>query len=124
MRKFFNISLIILLLLSTTGVAISNHYCGAILQKVTINEQHSCCDAKDMPDDCCSDQTNYFKSDHLIFSPLNISLEFSPYILYYTSFNFVELNLQNADHAHYMALINSFPIADPDIFARVQSFLL
>src|SRR5690606_1502853 len=48
MRKSLHIFLAFLLLFSTTGVAISKHYCGEILQSVSINgETKSCCDSQD-----------------------------------------------------------------------------
>ncbi|MDF9795624.1 hypothetical protein OKW21_000887 [Catalinimonas alkaloidigena] len=57
-RKLIHIILSMILLLSTTGVAISKHYCGGELSAVEVgHEKMSCCDEPDdMPEDCCHDE--------------------------------------------------------------------
>lgn len=49
-----------LLLLSTTGLAISKHYCGGKLISTSFFvEADSCCDS----DDCCKNETKVFQLD-------------------------------------------------------------
>ena len=49
-----------LLLLSTTGLAISKHYCGGELISTSLFvEADSCCDS----DDCCKNETEVFQLD-------------------------------------------------------------
>ena len=55
-----HIILSILLLLSTTGLAISKHFCGGELISTSLFvEVDSCCDT----DDCCKNETDFFQLD-------------------------------------------------------------
>jgi len=59
-KKASHIILSMLLLLSTTGLAISKHYCGGELISTSLFvEADSCCDS----DDCCKNETEVFQLD-------------------------------------------------------------
>lgn len=125
MRKFFNIFLVFLLLFSTTGVAISKHYCGEILQSVSVNSStESCCDDQDMADDCCNEEVSFDKTTELQLSQLNLSLEFSPYILYFVAVSLLDFLLDASNQDYLTAYSNSPPFAEQEIFLLDQSFLL
>lgn len=57
MRKLFHIFLVFFLLLSTTGFAVSRHFCGEVLANVSLSsEPKSCCGAeKEMPAGSCGE---------------------------------------------------------------------
>ena len=125
MRKLANIFLIFLLLFSTTGVVISKHYCGEILQAIVLHDDtKSCCDSQEMPEDCCSDDVSVAKIDEIQLSHLNVDLSFSPYILYYTAFSLFEFSSEQLDETKFIAFFESPPIPDQEIFVLDQSFLL
>lgn len=125
MRKIVNILLILLLLFSTTGVAISRHYCGEILQYIAVNQSpKSCCDDQDMPDGCCSDEVSVEKADDFQLSQLQLNLSFSPYLLRFSSISFVDIPLAQLDTRSFFAFHDPPPITEQDIFILDQAFLL
>lgn len=125
MRKIVNIFLVLLLLFSTTGVAISKHYCGEILQSVTVNHSpKSCCDGQDMPDDCCSNEMSIDKTDELHLSQLKMDLTYSPYLLYFATVGLFDFTIEQSNTKGYFAFYDSPPIAEQDIFILDQAFLL
>lgn len=125
MRKLVNIFLVFLLLFSTTGVAISKHYCGEILQSISVNGPvKSCCENQDMPEDCCSDEVSLDRAEELQLSQLNLNLSFSPYILYFTAFSLFDFSLEPLDQDYFISFFESPPFAEQEIFILDQSFLL
>ena len=125
MRKIVNIFLVLLLLFSTTGVAISKHYCGEILQSISVNGPvKSCCENQDMPEDCCSDEVSIDKTDELQLTQLNLNLAFSPYVLYYATLSIFNFSLEQLDEVKYIAFFDSPPITEQEIFILDQAFLL
>lgn len=125
MRKIVNMFLVLLLLFSTTGVAISKHYCGEILQSVAVNHTpKSCCDGQDMPDDCCSNELSIDKADELQLSQLKLNLTYSPYLLYIATLGFFDFSIEQAETKGFFAFYDSPPITEQEIFILDQAFLL
>lgn len=124
MKKILNICIAFLLLFSTVGVAISKHYCGEVLQKITINGEHKCCDSQDMPDDCCSDDTDVLKTEDYKLSQLFPNLEFSPVLLYTLTLNFLNIDQETADQKSISILLRHPPPPNQDIYIRIHSFLI
>lgn len=123
MQKIVSIFLIFLLLLSSVGVAISKHYCGEILQTVSVKETASpCCEKEGMPDNCCSDQISIEKAEVLQLSKLTLNLSFSPYILYIVAYSLSSTD--GLEQNFFVSFFNSPPITEQEIFILVQSFLL
>lgn len=59
-RKTINISLVIVFLISTTGITLSKHYCHNRLVKISVNtEAKSCCE--DGMGKCCRNDTLQFQ---------------------------------------------------------------
>lgn len=54
------------------GVVVSFHYCGNKLNTIslatTLHEQKCCCGNKEMPPDCCKDETTVFEKSDELFS--------------------------------------------------------
>lgn len=64
-----HIILSLLLLISTTGLAISKHYCGGELSSTSLYaESDACCES----DDCCKNETEVFQLDE-VFSVSSVS---------------------------------------------------
>jgi hypothetical protein len=124
MSKIFNICIVFLLLFSTSGVAISKHYCGEILQKIAFKGQEkSCCEGEDMPENCCKNETNILKTDNLKLSQHTINLTFTPFLV---SFNeeYLLLDVKEPTINLFSENYNSPPPLGQDIIIHVQSFLL
>ena len=61
LKKIRNIIIILILLVSTTGVSLSKHYSGGKLYSIALfGDAESCCK---VPCDCCSDETDFMKLD-------------------------------------------------------------
>ncbi len=126
MRKIVNIFLVFLLLFSTTGIAVSKHFCGEILQSVTINsdKDQSCCDSQDMPEDCCSSELSLEKADEVQLSQLHYKFAPSSYIIPYIASQVYNFSSKQVEVDIPVALFNSPPLIDQEIFILDQSFLL
>lgn len=115
----------LLLICSTSGVAISQHFCGDTLKEVSVSPEHkTCCKSGDEATDCCDNEITWLKAESSQLAQFNINLEFVPFILY--ALNLPDLGFINnllfksfPGTAHYPPLISTEPI-----FIKVQSFLL
>lgn len=59
-RKVAHIVITVILLVSTTGITVTRHYCGSNLRSSTlIGEPESCCDTPG----CCHNEKEHFKID-------------------------------------------------------------
>lgn len=124
MKKFLNICIVFLLLFSTSGVAVSKHYCGEILQKIAFNgEEKSCCDSEEMPEDCCKNEVSIIKSDNLKISQHDVDLTFSPYILSFIEV-FFNINGEKEQVVSFQSYFHSPPLIGQDIVIQVQAFLI
>lgn len=125
MRKILNIFLVFLLLFSTAGMAISKHYCGEILQKITVTEDsHSCCGEEEMPEDCCNSEITLIKTEDFQLSQLNIDLAFLPYIIHFITFSIGINGLEDPAQKKFFTYYKYPPPPGQDIVIRVQSFLI
>ena len=70
LRKITHIVLALFLLVSTTGITISMHYCGGEYVSTSINkEAKSCCDSTG---GCCENKTMHFEVEDDYVSPVQI----------------------------------------------------
>ena len=126
MKKISGISLALLLLVATIGVTVSRHYCGSILVDTSfLSPIADACDM-DMPmdaDDCEDDHQHFNVDSPLVLLSLNYDIA--------PSFTWIE-NLQivlikdfsdNQFTSKFLADISP-PPSEPDIYSRVQAFLL
>lgn len=125
MKRIFHLILVFLLITATSGVAVSSHYCGEILKNISINKEHHCCQEEEMPEDCCFDDVQNIKvEDNLQLQNHKVKLEPAPVIvLYYISGLFTNFDLEKNKPAPFKPN-RLLTHAEPDIFLRVQSFLL
>jgi hypothetical protein len=97
-RKILNISLVLVILFSSTGITISKHYCHNRLVKIAIyKEAKSCC--RDGMGKCCRNETSLFqlKEDFLKTTP-KIQFENSVVINLHLLVNML-FNINNIDIA-------------------------
>ena len=70
MKKFNHIAFTLLLLLATTGMAVSKHYCGdSLISTVLFGEAEPCCDSGS----CCHNETAFFQVDEDFSAPQTIN---------------------------------------------------
>ena len=125
MKKLIHIGLALLLLISTTGVSISKHYCGNILHDVSISAQaDSCGDGMEMPVDCCKDITNHFLVEDDFQSPPTV-LNLDPPIALVNSIAYIFIPQYHIEKAENPWLSEKPPsLFEPEIYLRVHSFLI
>lgn len=127
-RKLIHIMLALTLLISTAGFALSKHYCGEVLASVSVGaESKPCCDPDTMPADCdCHSDTERaaveddFQLDQQVIK-LAPNLQFA--LVSFLS----ELRLALLlDEPSRKLLFHSKqpPLAESDIYVKVQSFLI
>ena len=125
MRKYIHIFLAFLLLISTAGIAVSKHYCGNTLQKVSINSDvNSCCEEK-MPNCPCNSETAHYKVDSDFQTVQFFDLDtFQPILLFSINFLFSYFSIES-EQINLVSAYNSPPLSEPSsIIIKVQSFLL
>jgi len=127
MKKVVNILLALVLVVGSTGISVSKHYCMGLLRDVAVNQHAKGCDSESsMPIDCCEDETERFGvEDELQLTLNSINTEASLFLLRIIDYSDVIAGLNQ---------INSGAIGNSDvdppllpgvhIFVRVQSFLL
>ena len=66
-RQFIHIILSLLLVASTTGLTLNKHFCGDMLQSVSLQKVAGCCgekpSEKESKKGCCENQTQEIKAD-------------------------------------------------------------
>lgn len=67
LKSFSHIVLSFLLLLATTGMALSQHYCGDFLVSTSLfGEADPCCDSGE----CCHNETTFYQLDEDFSAPI------------------------------------------------------
>ena len=83
LKRISHISLVLLLLAATTGMTISEHYCGDNLKSVSLfSSPESCCD---IPDGCCHDESITIDIEDE-FSVSSFTFEFAQFAVEITAF--------------------------------------
>ena len=128
MRKFFHIFLILSLLFSTAGYAVTKHFCGEVLAHVSVgHETKSCCDSNEMAPDCgCENQTDHVVIDddyQLDQQEVKVSPALQATLLNFIRFLALNPSLEEHDNNLHSTLEYP-PFTDADIHISVQSFLL
>ena len=126
MKKILSIALTLLLLLSTIGVTVSRHYCESFLIETSLMASiGDACDS-DMPmdDDSCSDDHQHYGVDSPLFLQ-TFNFDFSASIEWNsTPVVLIQIiELKNLPISEFYADIDP-PPSEPDIYTKVQSFLL
>jgi len=123
LRKITHIVLALFLLVSTTGITLSLHYCGGELVSTSINkEAKTCCDGTG---GCCENKTLHFEVEDNCVSPVQTNnvtpLELNILFPFLFIFN-VELSVKD-DKAFYAFHDASPPPIIQTRLALLQSYL-
>ncbi len=70
LKSVTNIIMVILLLISTTGVTISKHYCDHDLISVKLSGEHPCCDLEP----CCKTEAEFLQVKNDFLTPVSNSI--------------------------------------------------
>ena len=128
MRNLFHIVLVISLLISTAGFAVTKHFCGKTLASVSVGtEAKSCCDPGSMPADCdCHSDTDHVSVEDDFQLDQQV-IKFTPQLQLALVHFISELRLALLlDEPFKKLLFHSKqpPLAESDIYIKVQSFLI
>ncbi|MCJ8167128.1 hypothetical protein MKJ04_19970 [Pontibacter sp. E15-1] len=129
MRHLLHIVLVISLLLSTAGYAVTKHFCGEVLASVSVGaaDTKPCCDPGSMPADCdCHSDTDHVSVEDDFQLDQQV-IKFTPPLQFVFVSLINELRLALLlDEPSKKLLFHSKqpPLAESDIFIKVQSFLI
>jgi len=116
-----------MLLVATTGMAISKHYCGGELSRVEMGMEkiHCCDDPEDMPDDCCEDEYLTFQLPQNDFQLTHFDVDFASLALIAT-LPYLDFSALFAEQSDFIPPFDpyTFPLIAQDLPVMLQSFLL
>jgi len=125
-RKLSAILLILMVLVSSIGITVHKHYCASFLVDTSFipHIEDACDDDMPMEEDSCQDRHEIYNVDSPI-QLLSINFELSPSIEWIL-ISFFELRINEGDQFSKPILIAELypPPSEPNIYTRVQSFLL
>lgn len=126
MYRIFHIFLSFILMLATTGLSISKHYCGDSVVKTSLGTTaESCMPGMDMGKGCCDEQTETLILDddyQVSHTTLKISPEYDLLVAYLVS----EL-VYTGEQSYFTKLTpddTGPPVGTEPLFLKVQSLLL
>jgi hypothetical protein len=126
-KKFFHIALSLMLLVATTGMAISKHYCGGELSQVEmgVEKMHCCDDPQDMPEDCCSDEHITFQIPQEDFQLSHFDFECAELALI-AALPYLDFSGLFAEQADFTPPFDPYtsPLIAHDLPVMLQSFLI
>ena len=126
MKKLIHFGLALLLVVATTGVSISKHYCGDVLRNVSLYaEVDPCGDGMEMPVDCCKDITNHFSvEDDFQFQQTILNLDPPVTLVNFIAYLFIPRFYIEKENESSWLTQNPPSLSEPDIYIWVHSFLI
>ncbi|MEQ6120261.1 hypothetical protein [Reichenbachiella sp. MALMAid0571] len=124
-KSILNISLSLILLMSTIGITISKHYCGDLLiTKSVILKANPCCDSGQMPEGCCHDKSDSFSiEDDFQLTQITYNQDLTVGLLTFNDFFHLKFD-QNIIEPDSSLAESPPPIPETPIYIQVQSFLI
>ena len=124
MKKLIQILIVGLLFVSSTGFAVSLHFCGDHLVSVFVNSADEPCCGEDSQ--CCHNETDYLQmeTDGLFTAPVDIDskLTISPFPIAVFSAN---IDHQHSfQFSHHQQIAFSPPLSSQNSLVALQAFLL
>lgn len=123
LKKFSHIILSMLLLLSTTGVAISKHYCSGNLVSVAFfSTAQACCD----DDNCCQSESQFFQlDDDFSITPYSQTTQAAQFQLFaFAMLSLHDLVLESQDAAPFYEADLPRPPKIQIVLSKKQTYLL
>lgn len=128
MRQVLSVLLLLSVLLSSTGFTLNRHFCGEILAHITLSEQvATCCgeeDEEDMPSDCCHDEFDQLLLEDSQLNHQTLELPPLTFLVRYAVACLFSVRSVAAITSSQWAALPPPPPPDPDVYLRIQSFLL
>jgi len=126
-RKFLHIAFSLYLLILSCGVVLNMHFCGELLQSISVYfESEPCCDGAMPESDCCHDQSATIVLEEEVIFSTHLTLEDTPLQHFnLPAFTFLELfSRDNYDPQQYNLHCYAPPPPKSCSRVEVQSFLL
>lgn len=119
--------LIGILLSSTIGISIHEHYCqeSLVTTSIGIDLTAPCSCEMPMPNDCCQDVSTFYAFTGL-FNLVSATVNSQPHfkLLAPINFNLNVLATANQPINFYVIKDTSYPSAESKVYLKIQSFLL
>jgi len=127
LKKLLSISLAALLMVSTIGVTVHKHYCDDVLIASSIfshGDEDACGTEMPMEDDACSDEhTEYNVDSPIVLMALNFEL--TPTFDWVAASFFLVITIPTKELSTPKIYADANPPpSEPNIYTKVQSFLL
>lgn len=126
-RKFLHITLALYLTMLSGGVVLNKHYCGEMLESISVYlDAPSCCDNADPMQDCCHNESTVFALDKNFFNQSSLVIAQAPvFQIIIPEFTFLNELFHNTISVKSIIFPDySPPPLIADIQVAVQSFLL
>jgi len=127
MRRTLHVILSLTLVLATTGLSISKHYCGSLLIGTNLGTKAtSCAMEMDMDmDGCCEEKTETLILDD-DFQVSNLQIDLIPEYDLLIAYRFIDLVAANFEsYSQNLTPSNTGPpVSAEPVYCQVQSFLL
>lgn len=123
LRKIANLTLALILLVATTGITLSKHYCMGRLKSVAINEHAAHCfinESEQMP--CCEDVEEELKIEEVTTASFDLDLQ--PDLYQIAAITFILFNDSPRHTIVKSSLGKSPPLPDQDFQILHQTFLI
>ena len=131
MRQAISVLLLFSVLVSSTGLTLSKHFCGEELAHITLNETKTCCEGEeaDMPGDCCRSGCCHDEFDQLLLDDSQLdhqTLQLQPLAFLTLSVltHFLSFSPEVTVPASPWTAFHAPPLPNTDVYLRVQSFLI
>tara|TARA_R110000868_G_scaffold207257_7_gene456223 strand:+ start:106 stop:489 length:384 start_codon:yes stop_codon:yes gene_type:complete len=127
MKRFSHIFVSALLLFSTVGISVNKHYCDEVLKNIAINiTPEHCCGDEEMPSGCCHNESEQYSiDDELQLQRYNLNFEA---VAVAKVIDYHQLLMgtysDEFDNQNFSFAFKSPPSLEPDIYVKVQSFLI
>nr|WKN38609.1 hypothetical protein K4G66_07825 [Tunicatimonas sp. TK19036] len=128
MRQILSILLLLSVLLSSTGLTMTKHFCGEALAHVSLrDEAKSCCsdeEKEQMPGDCCHDETEQLTLDTFQLDHQTVQLQPLAILTLHVFANIFQVFPENPTVSPLWTAFHSPPLPEIAVYLRVQSFLI
>lgn len=128
MRQIVSVLLLFSVLVSSSGFALTKHFCGEELAHVTIGDQtKTCCsdeEEQDMPSDCCHNEVDQAVLDNSQLDHQTLQLQPLTFFTVSVLAHFLQFSCKASTISPLWTAFHSPPAPGISVYLRVQSFLI